>query len=259
MPGVVAITMAGFGSRFAKAGYTQPKYRIEALGIPLFDWSMMALQGFREAGWRFSFAVRAADGSAGFIRQRCEHLGIEIDHVLELDAPTDGQATTALLLAQASAPGLPFAVFNIDTFVRPDAMAPSTIPDGCDGWVPCFPGPGEGWSFARLDDDGRVVELREKVRISSHATVGLYWFSSASLYAEAYAAYYGAGGREEKNERYIAPLYNQLIAEGRTVRIAQLNLDDVGMLGTPAQVEDFMRSPPPAAQRIAQALAGGGG
>ena len=27
--------MAGFGSRFAKAGYTQPKYRIEALGLPL--------------------------------------------------------------------------------------------------------------------------------------------------------------------------------------------------------------------------------
>ncbi len=258
MPGIAAVTMAGFGSRFAAAGYTQPKYRIEALGIPLFDWSMMALQGFKKAGWRFSFAVRAADGSAGFIRQRCGHLGIPVQHILELDAPTDGQATTALLLAQAGAPDVPFAVFNIDTFVRPGAMLPSLVPDGCDGWVPCFPGPGDGWSFARLDGEGRVVELREKVRISPHATVGLYWFSSASLYAEAYAAYYGAGGREEKGERYVAPLYNQLIAEGRAVRIAQLDFGDVGMLGTPAQVEEFMRSPPPAARRIAQTLPRGG-
>ncbi len=251
--------MAGFGSRFAAAGYTQPKYRIEALGIPLFDWSMMALQGFKEAGWRFSFAVRAADGSTEFIRQRCGHLGLPIEQILELDAPTDGQATTALLLAQAGAQDLPFAVFNIDTFVRPGAMLPSLVPPGCDGWVPCFPGPGEGWSFARLDGNGRVVELREKARISPHATVGLYWFRSAALYAQAYATYFGTGGREEKGERYVAPLYNQLIADGGDVRIAQLGLDDVGMLGTPAQVEDFMRSPPPAAQGIARTLSMGDG
>lgn len=259
MPGVVAVTMAGFGSRFAAAGYTQPKYRIEALGLPLFDWSMAALQGFREAGWRFAFAVRRADAAAGFIRERCGRLGLAVDQLLELDAPTDGQATTALLLANAADPGQPFAVFNIDTFVRPDAIQPSLIPTGCDGWVPCFPGLGEGWSFARLGADEQVLELREKVRISPHATVGLYWFRSASLYAEAYAAYFGAGGREEKGERYVAPLYNQLIHQGGQVRIAQLGLDDVGLLGTPAQVEAFMRAPPAAALRAAQALAGTGG
>lgn len=259
MPGVVAVTMAGFGSRFARAGYAQPKYRIEALGLPLFDWSMAALGGFKEAGWRFSFAVRRADGSAGFIRERCARLGIAVGQLLELDAPTDGQATTALMLAEAAEPGVPFAVFNIDTFVRPDCVRPSLVPDGCAGWVPCFPGEGEGWSFARLGEDGRVLELREKARISPHATVGLYWFRSAALYAEAYAAYFGAGGREEKGERYIAPLYNQVIHEGGEVRIAQLGLDDVGLLGTPAQVEAFVRAPPAAALRAAQALAVRGG
>lgn len=255
----MAITMAGFGSRFAKAGYTQPKYRIEALGLPLFDWSMLGLQGFKDAGWRFSFAVRRADDAAGFIRERCDGLGIRIERLLELDAPTDGQATTALMLAQGCAADLPFAVFNIDTFVRPDLVRPALIPEGCDGWVPCFPGLGEGWSFARLDEGGRVVELREKTRISPHATVGLYWFRSAPAYADAYAAYFGAGGREEKGERYIAPLYNQLIARGGEVRIAQLGLDDVGLLGTPAQVEEFVRSPPPAAERVARALTGRNG
>ena len=220
---------------------------------------MAALGGFKEAGWRFSFAARRADGSAGFIRERCGRLGIAVDQLLELDAPTDGQATTALMLAEAAEPGLPFAVFNIDTFVRPDVVRPSLVPDGCDGWVPCFPGEGEGWSFARLGEDGRVLELREKARISPHATVGLYWFRSATLYAEAYAAYFGAGGREEKGERYIAPLYNHIIHDGGEVRIAQLGLDDVGLLGTPAQVEAFKRAPPAAALRAAQALAGQNG
>lgn len=242
--------MAGFGSRFAAAGYTQPKYRIEALGLPLFDWSMAALREFKEAGWRFSFAVRRADASAGFIRERCERLGIAVDQLLELDAPTDGQATTALMLAEAAGAG-PFAVFNIDTFVRPDAIRPALIPEECDGWVPCFPGPGDAWSFARLGEDGRVVELREKARISPHATVGLYWFRSAALYADSYAAYFGTGGREERGERYVAPLYNQIILQGGQVRVAQLDLADVGLLGTPAQVEEFVRAPPAAALALA--------
>lgn len=253
MPGVMAITMAGFGSRFRDAGYTQPKYMIEALGLPLFDWSMASLAAFQDAGWRFSFAVRRADRAVEFIRRRCDGLGTQVEHFLELDEPTDGQATTALLLAEASAPGLPFAIFNIDTFVAPGAMGPALVPDGCDGWVPCFPGPGDGWSFARLGEDGRVAEMREKIRVSPHATTGLYWFRTARLYADSYARYYGQGGREERGERYVAPLYNQLIADGCDVRIADLALDDIGMLGTPSQVEAFMRSPPDAARRVAMA------
>ena len=247
--GVVGVTMAGFGSRFAAAGYTEPKYRIAALGRPLFDWSMLGLSAFRDAGWRFSFAVRRADAAAGFIRARCAGLGIAVGAVVELDAATDGQATTALMLAERS-PALPFAVFNIDTFVRPGAMDPLAVPAGCEGWIPCFPGPGDGWSFARTDGSDRVLELREKVRIGPHATVGLYWFGSGALFADSYRTYFGAGGREEKGERYVAPLYNQLIAEGRAVRIASLGLDEVGMLGTPAQVAAFVADPPASALAV---------
>lgn len=250
MPGMMAITMAGFGSRFAKAGYTIPKYRIEVLGRPLFDWSMLALTAFRDAGWTFSFAVRAADDADDFILERCRVLGLPVGHLLSLQEPTDGQATTAQLLADKAVPEQPFAIFNIDTFVRSGAMAPGDIPGDCDGWVPCFPGPGDGWSFVRLDDDGRAVELREKKRISPHATVGFYWFSSAGLYRESYDRFFAAGG-EEKGERYVAPLYNRLIDDGRTVRIASLELDDVGQLGTPEQVADFTARPPRAALDLA--------
>lgn len=249
MTGTIAITMAGFGSRFANAGYKVPKYRIEALGRPLFDWSMLALEGFRAAGWTFDFAVRAEENAEDFIRARCQALDIPLGRLLSLPAPTDGQATTALLLAEQAQPEAPFAVFNIDTFVRPGAMTPAAIP-ACDGWIPCFPGAGEGWSFVRLDESGLAVELREKKRISEHATVGFYWFSSARLYCEAYRRFFERGG-EEKGERYIAPMYNQLIADGRALRIQRLALDDVGQLGTPAQVEDFIRNPPASARAIA--------
>lgn len=246
MSGTVAITMAGLGSRFTKAGFTVPKYEIDALGMPLFDWSMHSLDAFRTAGWRFRFAARSGLGAREYILSRMKVLGIPDADTLAVDEVTDGQATTALLLAEGAPPDEPFAIYNIDTFVAPAAMVPPD-PADCAGWIPCFPAPGEGWSFARTNAEGNVVELREKKRISDHATVGLYWFDSARRYIDAYYAYYAVAGREEKGERYVAPLYNQLIAEGATVRIADLSLADVGMLGTPEQVEAFVAQPSQAA------------
>lgn len=244
--GTMAITMAGRGSRFVKAGYTRPKYEIEVLGRPLFDWSMLSLQSFYQSGWSFSFAANAGKQADTYIADRCAVLDIDVGKMLLLDDVTDGQATTALLLAEDAPADKPFAIYNIDTFVAPGKMhAPD--PAACDGWVPCFPAAGDHWSFARLDARGQVVELREKVRISDHATVGLYWFSSARLYVDTYHAFFLSGQGEEKGERYVAPMYNKMITDGLVVKISDLALDDVGQLGTPEQVAVFSADPPPSA------------
>lgn len=244
MQGVAAITMAGFGNRFRKAGYTQPKYQIEAAGHPLFDWSMQALAAFWTSGWKLSFALRAADDAAPFIRDRCERLGIRHRpdrRTVRSDRwPGDDGADAG----RTAEPEQPFAVFNIDTYVRPGAMTPSNIPDGCEGWIPCFPGPGDGWSFARVDSDDRVVDIREKERISDHATVGLYWFATAGLFQDVYARYFERDRHLDAGERYIAPMYGEMIRSGADVRIARLQLSDVGMLGTPEQLRQFNDAPP---------------
>lgn len=248
MSGTIAITMAGRGSRFLKAGYTRPKYEIKVGGRYLFDWSMLGLSAFLAQGWTFQFAARAEEQPMAFLTERCAALGIQMGDVVELDGMTDGQATTARLLAERADPDAPFAVFNIDTFVTPGAMRPDLIPAGASGWVPCFPGVGDGWSFARADENGRILELREKVRISDDATVGFYHFSSAALYLDVYADFFVGGAGEEKGERYIAPMYNYLIERGDLVAIGRIAFDDVGMLGTPEQVDNFRADPPAGAR-----------
>ncbi|WP_120500935.1 glycosyltransferase family 2 protein [Roseovarius sp. EL26] len=252
MTGILAITMAGRGSRFTKVGYTRPKYEIEAHGIPLFDWSILSLMAFHEAGYRFMFLARSGCGATAYIQKRAEVLGLTDVVVKTIDDVTDGQATSAYLLAENAPEKEPFAVYNIDTFVDPKVISPPSVKDMA-GWIPCFPAPGTGWSFARTDAQGTVVELREKKRISDHATVGLYWFDSAARYCSLYETYFATPGQEEMGERYIAPLYNQMIAEGAIVQISQIALEDVGMLGTPEQVDDFVTSPPAAALRYMQA------
>jgi len=249
--GTLAITMAGFGRRFADAGHTRPKYELVALDRPLFDWSMAGLAGFLDAGWHLRLAARAGEGAREFIMARAAVRGLPVDAVIELDAPTDGQATTALHLAQTAAPDAPFAVFNIDTFVAPGALDPAAIPADAAGWVPCFDAPGDGWSFARADAAGRIVELREKRRIAPHATIGFYWFASARLYCDLYARFFADAGGVEAGERYIAPMYNALIAQGAPVYIAHVPVAAMGALGTPDQVAAFQADPPPAARAMA--------
>ncbi|MBJ6751470.1 glycosyltransferase family 2 protein [Geomonas anaerohicana] len=234
----VVITMAGFGSRFRDAGYQQPKYMIEANGATLFDWSMRGLQAFIDQGSPFLFVVRRADQGADFIRARAKANGIDDVQVIELDQPTDGQATTARLACDHLEPDTPVAIFNIDTGVQPYLLKP--VQASGDGWIPCFRAPGEAWSFVRTDEACRALEVREKKRISELATIGFYWFSSAALYCNAYDTYYSCAGREERGERYVAPVYNQLIAEGRDVMVTELDFASVTPLGTPKEVETFI-------------------
>lgn len=232
------ITMAGFGRRFLDAGYRLPKYRIEAHGRPLFEWSMLSLRSFIADGSHFVFVVRRDDQASPFIRECAKRLGIQKISIIELDAPTDGQATTALLAAPAiSDPTDPMLIYNIDTFVNPKSLSADRVRG--DGWVPCFPAEGDHWSFALTADDDRAIELREKRRISPHATIGLYWFSSFELYRTSYVSFYETAGAVEMNERYVAPLYNHLIGAGHPVFIHQVPVADVYPLGVPADVERF--------------------
>jgi len=234
----VVVTMAGAGTRFRSAGYDQPKFAIAVHGRALIDWSLMSLDRFAAAGARAIFVARAADDPVAAIARACAAVGFANWSVVTLDKPTDGQATTVL----AAEPALTDAddrllVWNIDTHIRPGALDPADF--AADGWLPCFPGAGDAWSFARADASGRVAEVREKHRISADATVGLYGFSSFAAFGDAYAATYPAGTPREAGECYVAPMYNALVTRGADVRLTRLPAQAVVPLGTPAEVEAF--------------------
>jgi dTDP-glucose pyrophosphorylase len=242
---VVVITMAGASSRFRRAGYTVPKYEIVVHGRTLFAWSLESLRSFVEAGWRFVFVVLAEHRPGDFIARECASLGIAEFSVVSIDRMTDGQATTVLAAESVVTDAAsPLVIYNIDTFVDPRHLPANEVRG--EGWIPCFPGEGSAWSFARADDRGRVVELKEKQRISDNATIGLYSFASFGAYREAYESYFRGPTSSELAERYIAPMYNDVIARGGSVFLHRLPSSAVHPLGTPEDVARFatLSSPP---------------
>jgi len=241
----VVVTMAGTGLRFRQAGYTKPKYEITAHGRSLFDWSMLSLENFLSSQSRAIFVCLAENNSAGYVHARSRELGLNDIHVIELEHLTDGQATSAYLSKHLWWQSEPLLIYNVDTFVMPRALKPSDIRPGSDGWIPCFQAPGEHWSFVKLGSDGWAQDVAEKERISEYASIGLYWFSRASDFVEAYDAFSESGGEFSHGERYIAPLYKHLILNKKKVSISDLPVRDVNVLGTPDELGTFTRRSSP--------------
>lgn len=234
----IIITMAGLGSRFRKAGYNCPKYMIEANGKTLFEWSMDSLKGYNDYVNKYVFVVRKEDNADEFIKDTMQKYGVNDVEVIGIDYLTDGQATTCMLAMKYCDPNDAIMVYNIDTYVEPSELKFQDIKG--DGYIPCFHAKGDHWSFVKLDSEGKAVEVREKVRISNNCTIGAYYFSSAELYKKLYEEYYSSDNNMEKNEKYIAPLYNYMIEKEMVVSISIVDEKKVHVLGTPEELNSFI-------------------
>lgn len=237
----IVITMGGLGSRFRKAGYTVPKYMIEAKGRTLFEWSLISLEGYRDRADKYIFIAMKDETNdvEGFIMDKCSELGIREPKVILLDYLTDGQATTAMLAAKYWDREHALLIYNIDTYVEAGEMNSGELKG--DGFIPCFRAEGDHWSFVRLDDEGRVAEIKEKKRISDHCTLGAYYFKTCGLYEDLYNEYYRDSERELVNgEKYVAPLYDHLLSKGGEIYISDISPDKVHVLGTPEELKVFL-------------------
>lgn len=236
----VVITMGGLGSRFREKGWDVPKYMIEAKGKTLFEWAMMSLEGYRDSVDRYIFIAMKDDKNdvIRFIDEKCREIEIEKYYVIILDYLTDGQATTAMMAEKYWNPQHALLIYNIDTYVEPGEMNSAELKG--DGFIPCFQAEGNHWSFVRLDACGKVVEIKEKERISDYCTLGAYYFKTCLLYKDLYDGYYGAvQGRS--GEKYVAPLYDYLLSMNGEVYISNISPEKVHVLGTPEELQTFLR------------------
>lgn len=245
---MIVIPMAGISRRFREAGYSLPKYMLQAHGRSLFAHavgSFATLFGQEE----FLFIARDVDGTADFIATECQALGIARSRVVILPGPTAGQAETVSLgLNLAGVAGdASLTIFNIDTF-RPGFAHPPWPAPGVDGYLEVFRGSGANWSYARLapGSSDHVAETAEKRAISDLCCTGLYYFRTRAAFDAAFtdmrrrgAASFGTA------EYYVAPLFNYLIAQGADIRISLIARDAVIFCGVPEEYDAFLRDPPP--------------
>jgi dTDP-glucose pyrophosphorylase len=232
----IVVPMAGRGSRFAEVGYKVPKPLIDVRGKPMYAWAVESLP--LTLARRLVFIC---------LKEHLTGLGLEEDIrgryaawqpvVIALDKVTEGQACTVLEAREHIDSDQPLIIYNADTYCRTrlEATLPQLTPE-TSGVLGVFEAPGTKWSFARTDATGRVVEVAEMRRISSWACTGLYHFARGREFVW-HADRMIAAQERVNGEFYVAPIYNRLIAEGRSPRIDVAS--EVWVLGTPEDLQSF--------------------
>lgn len=90
------------------------------------------------------------------------------------------------------------------------------------------------FSYIRLNENGEVVEIAEKKKISDNANIGCYVFNSAETFIR-----YGEQLSVSKGEIYISHIYGKMLEAKEKINSAKVLSDDFVCLGTPEQVVHF--------------------
>ncbi|KXK07448.1 MAG: hypothetical protein UZ21_OP11001001072 [Microgenomates bacterium OLB22] len=148
----------------------------------------------------------------------------------------EGAAKTVLLATDEIDTDSPLIIYNSDQYFKCDIGQMIDSHPEADGLIPYFNATHPKWSYILTDDHDIVSHIAEKEIISNKATVGLYYFRKGSDFVAA------ADSMIEKkimvaNEYYVAPTYNELIADGKV--ILGIPVEEMWGLGTPEDVEKF--------------------
>jgi HAD superfamily hydrolase (TIGR01509 family) len=232
----VLIPMAGAGSRFALAGYTFPKPLIEVRGRPMIEMVVRNLN---------------IEANYIFVCQREHYEKYDLEHVLNNIAPnckivltdgmTEGAACTALLAKDYIDSDAPLLFANSDQFLvwNSNEIMYAFQADGIDGGMVNFEASHPRWSYAKIGEDGFVSEVAEKKVISNSATTGIYWWRHGSDFVK-YAQEMIEKNIRVNSEFYVAPVFNQAIADGKKIRVKTIS--EFYGTGTPEDLENFLVS-----------------
>ncbi len=163
-------------------------------------------------------------------------------NIVPVKAVTEGAACTVLLARDIINSDDPLMIANSDQIVDLPIdlyLARGDAPD-LTGLIMTFWADHPKWSYCRMRDDGTVSEVVEKQVVSNEATVGVYNFRQGKDFVRAAEAMIQANLRVN-NEFYVAPCYNQLIANGARVVTMKAGKENDGMygLGVPEDLDFF--------------------
>lgn len=229
--------MAGAGSRFAKAGYKKPKPFIDVLGKPMI---CHVLDNLDMPDAKFILLARKEhyDNELKTIQWIKNNYNVEF---VLIDKLTEGAACTVLHAHRLINNDAPLLIANSDQIV--DMNITDYINDSnarnLDGSVLCFQDDDTKWSYAKIDDNGYIVEIKEKVVISEHATVGIYYFAKGRIFVENAIDMFVRNERVN-NEFYVAPVYNYAIDKGGKLGIYSIDMNQMHGTGTPEDLDKYI-------------------
>lgn len=229
--------MAGEGSRFSQKGYAVPKPFIDVNGKPMIQCVSENLSFDAE----YIFLVRKShlEEHKG-ITEMLNLISNRRCKIVEVDTLTEGAACTALLAKNYINDEDDLMIANSDQIIEYNAENFNLFRNltHVDAIAFSFYDTNPKWSFLKTNSKGLVIEVAEKKAISNIATCGIYWYRRGRDFVRAAERMINNNLRVN-NEFYIAPVYNEMIADGMT--IAPFFVHKMYGIGTPEDLEKYIK------------------
>lgn len=234
----ILIPMAGEGSRFSKEGYTFPKPLIDVNGKPMIQTVVENLD--YDAEYIFLVRKEHLETYEG-LYSTLERITNGKFKVVQIDELTEGAACTALLAKDYIDDSEDLLIANSDQFIEYSPENFKTLKEmtDADAIVYTFEAVHPKWSFVKTNSRGVVTEVAEKKPISNIATCGIYWYRRGSDFVK-YANKMIEKDIRVNGEFYIAPVYNELIKDGKT--LIPFFVHSMWGIGTPEDLKYYLKN-----------------
>ena len=232
----ILIPMAGEGSRFAKEGYTFPKPLIDVNGKPMIQAVVENLDF--DAEYIFLVRKEHLKKYAG-LEKTLQRITNNKCKIVEVDSLTEGAACTALLAKKIINCDDDLLIANSDQIIEYSLDNFKTLKNmtNVDAIVFSFNAVHPKWSFVKVNSRGIATEVVEKNPISDIATCGIYWYRKGSDFVK-YAEAMIEKNIRVNNEFYIAPVYNELILDGKV--LIPYYVHEMHGIGTPEDLNNYL-------------------
>lgn len=236
----IVIPMAGKGSRFKDAGYSFPKPLIDMNGKTMIE---LVIENLRpKCDYKFIFICQKEHYDKYDLYNVLKNATNNKFEIVKIDGTTEGAACTVLCAIKHINNEEDLLIANSDQIIDIDInnFINEAREGEKDGLIMTFKTNHPKWSYARIDEMGRVLEVAEKKVISDKATVGIYYFRKGKDFVESSESMIKKNIRHN-NEFYVCPVYNEMILNDKKIYISDISAEQMHGLGTPEDLNAFLR------------------
>ncbi len=199
----------------------------------------MITNASRVEGAALYFAFRS-DQIARFHLDKIVNLLVPDATVVSISDQTMGSGCTALMVASMLSENEEVLIVSANELVdiALDVVVQSFRDRHLDAGTITFPSVHPRYSYVRVDSEGNVTEVSQKVPISKRATAGVFWAARAGDFVESIKQMI----RKDANvdgQYYIAKAFNEIILKQKKMGFYDINSENYHPLKTARQVEQF--------------------
>lgn len=231
----VLIPMAGLGSRFPIETYKTTKPLIKINNKTMIEHAIKSLS----INAKYHFVVR----DSIFFDEIYSTLKSIDDsfNIIKINEITDGPARTCLMAEDFINNDEELIITNSDQIMwwDSDLFLHAARDKKYDGMIVTYTSNTEKNSYAKINKNGYVLEIKEKQVISDISLNGIHYWKHGKYFVDS-AKEMISKNEKYNGEFYVGPTYNSMILEGKKIGIYHIPSFQHNAVGVPSDLELYM-------------------